>query len=264
MEVLKRTNDQIIKEINEKHKHLSGANLRGVNLREANLENANLYGTDLSYTDLRGADLQYANLSYVNLTNADLHKANLHDANLENANLYGANLSGADLRETTLEHVNLYGADLSYADLRGADLRKANLMYADLSNADLHDADLTYAILSGAYIDHTIGPLIEYRKGKILTEDIMGYKKCRNDIIITLTIPSGAIVFSINGTKCRTNKAKVIAIDGSDTAYSWYNDMAYHVGDEFTIHDFNCEYNSECAKGIHFFMTLEEAMNYSV
>ena len=73
----------------------------------------------------------------------------------------------------------------------------------------------------------------------------------------------GAIVFSINGYKCRTNKANVIGIDGATRALSFYNNMSYYVGDKITIYDFNCEYNKECAEGIHFFMTKEEAMNYN-
>lgn len=107
------------------------------------------------------------------------------------------------------------------------------------------------------------GSLIEYRKGKILTEDIIGYKKCKNDTIVKLLIPRGATVFSINGNKCRTNKAKVLEIEGTNRATSIYNGMSYYVGDRFTIYNFNCEYNAECASGIHFFMTKEEAVNYN-
>ena len=103
---------------------------------------------------------------------------------------------------------------------------------------------------------------MEYRKGKILTKDIIGYKKCMNDVIVTLLIPRGAIVFSVNGGKCRTNRAKVIAIDGADRAYSIYKYMTYYVGDEFNIYDFDLQYNEECAPGIHFFMTRSEAENY--
>ena len=153
-------------------------------------------------------------------------------ANLRGANLYEANLSGADLRG---------------ADLRGANLRGANLYEANLSGADLYGAK---------------GNLIEYRRGKVLTDKVIGYKKCEKDVIVTLEIPRGAIVFSINGNKCRTNKAKVIAIDGADRAISTYKYMSYYVGDEFTVYTFNCEYNEECAQGIHFFMTREEAENY--
>ena len=128
--------------------------------------------------------------------------------------------------------------------------------------ADLYGADLQGVNLCNAHLDDAKGNLIDYRRGKIVTEDIKGYKKCEHGIIVTLLIPRGAIVFSINGNKCRTNKAKVIAIDGADVAYSTYNGMSYHVGDEFTIYDFNCEYNIECGAGIHFFMTREEAENY--
>ena len=143
-------------------------------------------------------------------------------------------------------------ANLSHADLSGANLSHANLSYADLS-----DANLSRANLSGAK-----GTLIEFRKGKMLTEDIIGYKKCRGDVIVKLLIPRGAIVFSINGRKFRTNKAKVLEIEGATKAISEYKYMSYYVGDEFTVYDFNCEYNVECAPGIHFFKTKEEAVRY--
>jgi hypothetical protein len=192
---------------------------------------------DLSYADLSYADLNYTDLSY--------------------ANLCGANLSYANLSYADLSY-----ADLNYTDLCGANLSYANLSYADLSYADLNYTDLSYAILCDANLYGARGKLIEYRKGKILRESIIGYKKCRDDVIVTLEIPRGAIVFSINGNMCRTNKAKVINIDGADRAYSIYNNMSYYVGDEFTIYNFNCIYNTGGATGIHFFMTRTEAENY--
>ena len=183
---------------------------------------------------------------------ADLSYADLRDTNLSGANLRCADLSGANLRCADLSYADLSGANLSYADLSYADLRDANLSGANLSYADLRCADL-----SGAK-----GTLIEFRKGKMLTEDIIGYKKCRGGVIVKLLIPRGAIVFSINGNKCRTNKAKVLEIEGATRAISQHKYMSYYVGDEFTVYDFNCEYNEECASGIHFFMTKEEAVRY--
>ena len=208
---------------------------------------ANLCGAILFNADLRGADLYGANL----------HNANLCGANLFNANLCGANLFNADLRGVNLCYADLRGADLRGANLCNANLRGAILRYTNLYGTDLEGADLRYVNLCGAK-----GNLIDYRKGKILTEEMIGYKKCRNNVIVTLKIPRGAIVFSINGNKCRTNKAKVIDIDGADRAYSKHKDMSYYVGDEFSVYDFNCEYNVECDKGIHFFTTREEAENY--
>lgn len=223
---------------------LSKADLSGANLSQADLSRAILYGADLSYADLRKADL----------IGADLRNADLSYTDLSYADLGGARLMDADLTAADLNHANLTYADLCYADLCSTDLRGVDLSGVDLMEANLCSCNL----------EDSIGPLIEYRKGKILTEDIIGYKKCKDNVIVTLKIPRGATVFSINGCKCRTNKAKVIDIDGScrAIAISDYKYMSYYIGDEITVYNFNCQYNIECAEGIHFFMTREEAENY--
>ena len=231
-----------LKEIIERHHHWLEEDIEGWEDMRAVLYHVNL----------RNADLRYANLRSVNLRDADLNYANLSDANLCDADLCGAGLRGTDLR----------GANLRYANLRDADLRGANLRYANLRGADLRGADLRGANLRGVELCGTEGNLMEYRRGKILSENVIGYKKCRDNVIVTLEIPRGAIVFSINGTKCRTNKAKVLEIEGANRAYSQQKYVSYYVGDEITIYNFNCEYNVECAEGIHFFMTRKEAEEY--
>lgn len=227
------------------------------NIIDDKSEGPKLIDTDLMLSKLRGA-----NLILSNIINANLISANLRGVNLRGVNLKGADLRGADLRDADLKGVILKGATLRGADLRGADLRGANLIDADLRGVNLRGADLSDADLKGADLRDTDlrgtkGNLIEYRLGKITTEPIIGYKACKNDVIVTLEIPKGAVIFSINGDKCRTNKAKVVAIDGADRAFSFFNDTSYYVGDEFTIHNFNLIYNVECAEGIHFFMTRE-------
>ena len=193
---------------------------------------------------------------------ADLCNADLYNADLRGVDLREADLHCANLREADLRYANLDNADLCYANLYRVSLRNANLYRASLHNANLYKNNLNSANLGEADLRHAVGKLIEYRKGRILTQDLLGYKKCENGIIVTLKIPRGAIVFSLNGYKCRTNKAKVISIDGADRAFSSFNHMSYYVGDEITIYNFNCEYNIECAEGIHFFMTREEAEHY--
>lgn len=230
-------NNKTLEQILKEHRHWLNKDCEGWENLCANLE---------------GADLKCADLRHANLADADLRHANLAGAYLENANLMYANLIGANL-----EGADLYRANLEYASLDYAKLEKTYLKYANLKWADLEGANLAGANLRGVE-----GYLIEYRMGKILTEDIIGYKKCEHEIIVTLLIPRGAIVFSINGNKCRTNRAKVIAIDGADRAYSKYNCMSYYVGDEFNIYNFNCQYNINCSEGIHFFMTREEAEKY--
>lgn len=241
------------------HVNLSRASLHGVNLRNANLTYAILDNVDLSCADLE---------------NSDLNDANLYNANLTKTNLNWASLCGADLQFADLVFSSLKNADLRFANLRGADLNDSYLKGVHLDSANLKGTEFNYSNLVNAHLDGAKGDLIEYRKGKILTEDIIGYKVCGRDfynieqpakmVIVTLKIPRGAIVFSINGRKCRTNRAKVIAIEGADRAYSTYKYMSYYVGDEFNIYNFNCEYNTECGQGIHFFMTRAEAFNHII
>ena len=170
---------------------------------------------------------------------ANLRGANLRDANLRDANLRGADLRGADLSSAELYGADLYGANLRGADLRGADLRGANLRDADLSWDD------------------------RFRLGQILTEPLTGYKKTKEGVVITAEIPAGAIVFCINGSKCRTNRSKITDMGGHEVLHSQYDKLfEYRLGQEIDIKDFNLMYNVECASGFHFFRTREEAEAY--
>lgn len=92
------------------------------------------------------------------------------------------------------------------------------------------------------------------------------YKKCRNKIV-ELELQKGSIVFSINNNKCRTNRAKVISIDGESAkgitiASDHDPSFIYEVGKMVEIEDFDLMYNVECSTGIHFFWTKEEAKKY--
>ena len=198
------------------------------------LQNAIKKGINLHWADLRGANLCEADLCFANLRCANLTDANLYNSNLRGANLYRADLYGAYLRRVYLCDADLRGANLSGADLTGADLRYANF----------DDSE-------------------RIRFGLILTEPMKGYKKCRDGVIVELEIPAGAVVFSINNTKCRTNIAKVIAISEGDVAYSLCDEFfAYRVGEVVKPDIFNMMYNVECSSGIHFFRTRAEAENY--
>ena len=127
-------------------------------------------------------------------------------------------------------------------------------MKADLSGADLSCANLRSADLSGAD---------KFRLGKLLDEPLTGYKKTKEGVVITAEIPKGAIVFCINGSKCRTNRAKITDMDGHEVLHSSYdNSFEYRMGQKINIKDFNLMYNVECASGFHFFMTRMEAEEY--
>ena len=212
--------------------------------------------------DLSGVDLSRANLSGANLLNADLSDAELSGANLSGANLYNADLRGADLSGANLLNADLSGVELSEANLSGADLRGANLSGANLLNADLSGVDLSGA-KNIPYI-----PMVCPEEG-----DFIGWKKAegnKDKVIVKLHIPSDAKRSSATTRKCRCSKAEVIAIynlDGTEagetTCHSdYYNSFIYEVGKIVEVTDFNEDRWKECAKGIHFFISRQEAIDY--
>ena len=175
-----------------------------------------------------------------------------------------ADLSGADLSGADLYRADLSGADLSGADLSGANLYRANLYRADLSGANLYRADLSGANLYRADLYRANLENKEFRLGKVLTEPLTGYKKTKEGVVITAEIPKGAIVFCINGSKCRTNRAKITDMAGKELLHSSHDyNFEYRLGLEIEIENFNLMYNVECASGFHFFRTREEAENYN-
>ena len=183
-----------------------------------------------------------ANLSGANLSEANLSGANLRWANLSRANLSGANLSGA----------NLSGANLSEADLRWADLSGANLSGANLSDLYYNEGTAFFAMAcpeEGAFI---------------------GYKKARGGLIVKLLIPEDAKRSSATSRKCRCSKAKVLSITEvggtpaveAEVASNHDAGFIYRVGETVEVPDFDENRWNECAAGIHFFITRDEAVKY--
>ena len=156
---------------------------------------------------------------------------------------------------------DLSGADLSRANLYGADLSRANLSGADLSGADLSGANLSGAYLSEAQIDYNSAL---FQQTRILPEgSIIGWKKCKNNIIVKLRIPEDAKRSHAFGRKCRAEFADVLEIIGSETAVSNHDGKTiYEVGKRVTPDSFDENWQEECSSGIHFFITRAEAEAY--
>ena len=199
-------------------------------------------------------------------------RADLRCANLCGANLCGANLCGADLRCANLRCANLCGANLCGANLCGADLCNANLCDADLCDADLCNANLRNADLRGAKnTDKTAWDAYTafYPLQCPETGSFIGYKKAA-DKIVMLEICADAKRSSATSRKCRCSKAKVLSIthlDGSDSGLTevrsnYSKEFVYRVGETVEVPDFDDNRWNECAAGIHFFITREEAVKY--
>ena len=159
----------------------------------------------------------------------------------------GANLSGANLR-----NVNLSGANLSYTILLGA-----NLLGANLSDTILLGANLSDAKNAGLAIAMT----------RILPEgDLIGWKKCKDNVIVKLKIPSDARRSSAFGRKCRAEFADVLQVIGASEGESNHSGnypvVKYAPGKRVTCDKWCEDFQEGCAGGIHFFITRLEAENY--
>ena len=111
-------------------------------------------------------------------------------------------------------------------------------------------------------------------------DKIIGYKILRtvkrdknlmHKLLATLEIPAGVKRSSAIGNKCRCEYAKVLSIiDENGNKYDigksairrTDNQLIYKVGEYVYANSFDENRFNECAPGIHFFMTPEEAWDY--
>jgi uncharacterized protein YjbI with pentapeptide repeats len=233
----------------------------GANLSCANLSGANLSGADLSGVNLFRANLSCANLSCANLSYANLSGANLSYADLSSANLSSADLSGANLSSANLFRVNLSGADLSGVNLFRADLSRADLSQANLSGADLSRVTLSGANLSCANLSNAKNREWAEAQTSILPEgNIVGWKQCKNGVIVKLLVTQKVRRSNATGRKCRAESAKVLRVFGATEGISIHDGKTvYRKGETVTCDRWNENRFVECGGGIHFYLTRIEA-----
>jgi hypothetical protein len=191
-------------------------------LAEAIKNSANLCGANLRGANLRDANLRGANLCDAYLCDADLRDADLCGANLRDANLCGANLCGANLRGA-----NLCGANLCGANLRGA------------KDAGLTIARLQFIPQEGLFI---------------------GWKKCKDNVIVKLQIPAKAKRSHGSERKCRASEVKVLEVFGAKKGISLHDGKTEYVKGEIVKADkWDEDRWNTCSSGIHFYLTRLEA-----
>ena len=132
---------------------------------------------------------------------------------------------------------------------------------ANLSGANLFEANLSEAYLSGAIgLEQTI---------IVPDGNLIVYKKCSNDIIATLEIPTSAKRSNSTSRKCRAEYAKILSLEYNkkfvDTAHSMHDEkFKYEVGKVVKCDKWDENRWNECSGGIHFFLTRKEAEDFSL
>lgn len=108
------------------------------------------------------------------------------------------------------------------------------------------------------------GSFIAFKKASVYAG--VGFDDC----IVELMVLEDAKRSSATTRKCRCNKAKVLSItnlDGTDSIFTkaksnYDSDFIYEVGKIVEVENFDDNRWNECAPGIHFFITRQEAVDY--
>lgn len=234
---------------------------------------ANFRGFDLSDIDFSGKNLEYAVFCRAKLFGTSFYKSNLYGASFDQAIF-----DNVDFRKSKLQGATFYGASLSYsrfanADLTGTLFDRAELLRVNFRDADLSSVSFKQATLSDIEIDSNMSPILSHNIPLCCPEEgaFIGWKHLANHRIAKLVITENAKRSSAFGRKCRASQVlvvKITSIDGSeefDYGVSMYDpEFIYNVGSFVTVSDFDDDRFHECASGIHFFITRQEAVDYGV
>jgi hypothetical protein len=118
-------------------------------------------------------------------------------------------------------------------------------------------ADLSRANLSGV---KNLPPLAVAQTLIVGDGDLVGWKKCRGGVVVKLLIPAAAKRSNATGRKCRAEYAHVLAVEGASVGLSLYDgSTVYAVGETVRPNGWCLDRWRECAHGIHFYLTREEA-----
>jgi uncharacterized protein YjbI with pentapeptide repeats len=236
------------------------------------LDNHTSYGVDLSNSDLSGLDLRDLDLRKINFTNANFEKCFLADCDLSDSDLTRANFNSAVLNNAKLHGARLFETDFSFAALFGTNFTYADIHFADFKCAQIADN----TIFTNASIYEPKHML--FIPMACPDSEFIAWKKCLYNpgdgvhaCIVKLLIPEDAKRSSATGRKCRASKAKVLDIQtiggdslGNVTAWSMHeNSFVYKIGRIVEpSKPFDENRWKECASGIHFFITRQEAVKY--
>ena len=238
------------------------------NFKFAGMNNACIEYSYIYQSNFLACDLKLSDHWTVNYTSCDFKDALLSFSTFKYCYMHDCNLS--DVASINVRYLNsvLETLDCTNVNFTKSEFKNSTIANLAMKSAKLDDIDIEYANFVNKHLKECFNHTQSDDKstfGTILKEPLTGYKKTRENVVITVEIPKGAVVFSINGSKCRTNKAKIIDMRGYEQLTSIYDsDVKYHLNEEFEIENFDMRYNVECGPGFHFFKTKTEAEAYGV
>ena len=215
-------------------------------------------------TTWKRLDASFLDFSDVDFSKIDFRNANFRDANFSGANFRGANFSDADFSDAIFRYANFRYANFIGANFCDADFRGANFSGAIFRYASFIGANNINEVISSANIENTELCMQCPEEGSFI-----GFKKADGGIV-KLRVTESAKRSSATTRKCRCSEAEVLEIQNMDGTKSertsvsskYDRNFIYSVGTIVSVPDFNDDRWVECSRGIHFFMSRQEAVNY--
>ena len=207
----------------------------------------------------------YVDYSLCNLTNCTLRYCSFNCCKLKIKSFIGCKFVGTDF--------NL--CDISCSVISKCSMSDVNFMCSDLSFTVFSDVDGKYTQFYSCEMDKcsAISSNIIFPRHVPSDGSFIAWKKANavdEAVIIKLRIPEDAKRFCAND-KCRADKVEVLGfetLDGEklpdDTIVHsfWDPKFKYHTG-FIEVYNFDDDPQVECGKGIHFFLSRDDAVNYN-
>lgn len=190
-------------------------------------------------------------------------------------NLHNSNFAGCKFDCSWFNFVNLNGVKFLYTNVECARLHSSEFQSCVFSNCEFDidyqtNCDFTRAVFIEtnfnvpSHVPDT-GSFIGWKKAKITYDEDVEY------YIVKLRIPEDARRSNAGMDKCRADMAYVEDIQDLDgnsvdkvVESMWDSKFKYQKGQTATEPNF-CENRfEECAKGIHFFLNRNDAVNFTI
>lgn len=258
---------------------LSNITLEHLDLRGVQFNNVDFSRTELHNVRLVGASFYKCNLKGTAFRQSDLTSSRFQFCLLDSTTFWYTEMKRVSMLECTATNTKntrlrarYTGETLFFA----CNLSRAYFYGNHLTNPNFCDSPMNDATLSAnEFINpkHLI-PLVCPSHGSF-TAFKKVYTKNGSPIIAKLTIPARAERSSSTGRKCRASEAKVMGfydlegkrLSKEEVPYAcsiYARKFRYYVGKTvYPKNSFDDDRWEECASGIHFFVTFQEAVEYN-
>lgn len=244
-------------------------------------------------------DVSCADFSCMTIKDIECKNHNLSFAIFLNTKIYKSNFlmcmfTHADFTNTEINYASFWLCDMSHAMFYNARLYNTCFDVSELTFTAFSNASFYASVFDTSYIENVSalvsaknvpnipmacpdsGSFIGWKKvclGLDLEPSGSGFipKMVEKLGIAKLLIPEDAKRSSATGRKCRCDKAKVLEIQdmngnvlNNTIARSFYDNDFIYIAGKMIAPTLPFEENrwEECASGIHFFISREEAVNY--